>query len=297
MTPTRHPRVREIDFRRPSKFNREQVRRIEVAHENFCQSASSRMSAELRTEFQLGVLNTDQLPYGVVMAEEVPRQALVNLLRIQPLDTEVALIMDLPLALALVARLLGGHGGPAGQPTSLTDVELTVARRAVTSFVDSLSSTWQDLADVSLELDGHAISPMSVQIVSPSEPTLLLNLSAMVDGLMSIVTLVIPHSAVERIMPKLEQGHYGPALIDEQSTAAMHDAVGDVEMSLRAEVGAVELPLAEVLGLQPGDVVRLRRPASKGVVLYAGDVPAHVGDPGRNGNSRAVQVRQPWGGV
>jgi flagellar motor switch protein FliM len=297
MTPTRHPRVREIDFRRPSKFNREQVRRIEVAHENFCQSASSRMSAELRTELQLGVLNTDQLPYGVVMAEEVPRQALVNLLRIQPLDTEVALIMDLPFALALVARLLGGHGGPSGQPTSLTDVELTVARRAVTSFVDSLSSTWHDLADVSLELDGHAISPMSVQIVSPSEPTLLLNLSAQIDGLMSILTLVIPHSAVERIMSKLEQGHYGPAQIDEQSAADMHDAVGDVDMELRAEVGAIKLPMAEVLAMRPGDVVRLRRPASKGVVLYAGDVPAHVGDAGRNGNARAVQIRQPWGGV
>src|SRR2546430_7012996 len=88
MTPTRHPRVREIDFRRPSKFNREQVRRIEVAHENFCQSAASRMSAELRTELQLGVLNTDQLPYGVVMAEEVPRAALVNLLRVDPRSEE-----------------------------------------------------------------------------------------------------------------------------------------------------------------------------------------------------------------
>ncbi len=297
MTPTRHPRVREIDFRRPSKFNREQVRRIEVAHENFCQSASSRMSAELRTELQLGVLNTDQLPYGVVMAEEVPRQALVNLLRIDPLGTEVALIMDLPLALALVARLLGGHGAPSGQPTSLTDVELTVAQRAVTSLVNALSSTWHDLADVSLALDGHAISPMTVQIVSPSEPTLLLNLSAMIDGLMSIMTLVIPHSAVERIMSKLEQGHYGAPQIDEHSAADMHNAVGDVEMNLRAEVGAVELPLSEVLAMQAGDIVRLRRPVSKGVVLYAGDVAAHVGDPGRNGNSRAVQIRQPWGGV
>ena len=297
MTPTRHPRVREIDFRRPSKFNREQVRRIEVAHENFCQSASSRMSAELRTELQLAVLNTDQLPYGVVMAEEVPRHALVNLLRIDPLDSEVALIMDLPLALALVARLLGGHGAPAGQRSSLTDVELTVARRAVTSLVEALSSTWHDLADVNLELGGHAISPMSVQIVSPSEPTLLLNLSATIDGLMSIITLVIPHSAVERIMSKLEQGHYGPAQIDDQSAAAMHEAVGDVDMTLRAEVGAIELPLSEVLGLQAGDVVRLRRPVSRGVVIYAGEVPAHVGDPGRNGNVRAVQIRQPWGGV
>ena len=294
MTPTRHPRVREIDFRRPSKFNREQVRRIEVAHENFCQSASSRLSAELRTELQLGVLNTDQLPYGVVMAEEVPRQALVNLLRVEPLESEIALIMDLPFALALVARLLGGHGGPSGQPTSLTDVELTVARRAVASFVDSLSSTWHDLADVDLELDGHAISPMTVQIVSPSEPTLLLNLSAQIDGLMSIMTLVIPHTAVEKIMSKLEQGYYGPAQIDDGSAHDMQNAVGDVNMELRAEVGAVEIPLAHVLAMKAGDVVRLKRQTSKGVVIYAGDVPAHVGDPGRNGNARAVQVRGAW---
>jgi flagellar motor switch protein FliM len=297
MASTRHPRVREIDFRRPSKFNREQVRRIEVAHENFCQSASNRMSAELRTELQLAVLNTDQLPYSVVMAEEVPRQALVTLLKMEPLGTEVALIMDLPLALALVARLLGGSGGPSGQPTSLTDVELTVAQRAVASIVDGLSSTWHDLAGVTFEMSGHAISPMSVQIVSPSEPTLLLNLSAMFDGLMSIVTLVIPHTSVEKIMSKLEQGHYGPALIDDESASKMHDAVGDVDLELRAEVGAVELPLTQVLQMREGDVVRLRRPASKGVVLYAGEVPAHVADPGRNGNFRAVQVRQPWGGV
>jgi flagellar motor switch protein FliM len=297
MATTRHPRVREIDFRRPSKFNREQVRRIEVAHENFCQSASSRMSAELRTELQLAVLNTDQLPYSVVMAEEVPRHALVTLLKMEPLDTEVALIMDLPLALALVARLLGGSGGPAGQPNSLTDVELTVAQRAVGSIVDTLSSTWHDLAGVSFEMSGHAISPMSVQIVSPSEPTLLLNLSAMIDGLMSIMTLVIPHTSVEKIMSKLEQGHYGPALIDDESASKMHDAVGDVDLELRAEVGAIELPLSDVLQMRAGDVVRLRRPASKGIVLYAGEVPAHVADPGRNGNFRAVQIRQPWGGA
>jgi flagellar motor switch protein FliM len=297
MASTRHPRVREIDFRRPSKFNREQVRRIEVAHENFCQSASSRMSAELRTELQLGVLNTDQLPYSVVMAEEVPRHALVSLLRMEPLDTEVALIMDLPFALALVARLLGGSGGPSGQPTSLTDVELTVAQRAVASLVDTLSSTWHDLAGVSFQMNGHAISPMSVQIVSPSEPTLLLNLSAMIDGLMSILTLVIPHNSVEKIMSKLEQGHYGPALIDDESALKMHDAVGDVNLELRAEVGSIDLPLSQVLEMREGDVVRLRRPASKGVVLYAGEVPAHVADPGRNGNFRAVQIRQPWGGA
>src|SRR3712207_6100337 len=96
-TPSRRHRVREVDFRRPNKFSREQVRRLEHAHDGCCQSASSRMSAELRTELQLGVLGTDQLPYGVVMAEEVPRHAFVSVLRIDNLGTELALIMDMPL--------------------------------------------------------------------------------------------------------------------------------------------------------------------------------------------------------
>jgi flagellar motor switch protein FliM len=243
------------------------------------------------------VVDTDQLPYSVVMAEELPQQGLVNLLALEPLGTEIALVMDLPLALALVARLLGGRGAPAKGPTSLTPVELTLARRAVDSLVDSLSSTWSDLAQVTLRPAGHVISPTSVQMVSPSEPTLLLNMSAQIDGISSTLTLVIPHVAVEQIMSKLDHAHYGPKLVDPSNTAAMHSAVGDVDVELRAEVGAIELPLSEVLAMKPGDTVRLRRPASKGVVLYAGDVAAHVGDPGRNGNLRAVQVRQPWGGV
>ena len=54
------------------------------------------------------------------------------------------------------------------------------------------------------------------------------------------------------------------------------------------------MKVSEVLALAVGDVIRLRRPADKGMILYAGDVPAYVATPGRNGNVRAVQVRGHW---
>lgn len=296
MTPNRHPRVREIDFRRPSKFNREQVRRVEVAHENFCQSAGSRLSAELRAELQLAVLNTDQLPYSVVMAEEVPRQALAIELRLVELETEVVFILDFPLVHHVVARLLGGSGdnSKASARTTLTDIEIAVMRRMVNSMVEQLSSTWDDLAGVSLELRSIHTSPMSVQIVSPSEPTLLLNLSAQLDGNLSIITLVVPHSSVEPIMDRFVQGHYGAAEIDNASRVAMYEAVGRVDLEARAEVGAIELPLDRILELQVGDVISLQRLAAKGVILTVEDRPAYVATPGRNGNVRAVQVRGEW---
>ena len=301
MTPTaqRKHRVREVDFRRPSKFSREQVRRLEHAHDGFCQSAASRMSAELRSELQLAVLGTDQLPYGAVMADEVPRHAFVAVLRIDQLGTELALVIDMPLAQCLVQRLLGGSSHtpvPAGS-TSLTAVEVAVARRAVASLVESLSSTWLDLAQVSLSMAGTSTNPTSVQLVPSSEPTLLLNLSAALDGIASVVTLILPHRSVEPITHHIEQGAmYGPALEDDnRNRELMRNAVGEVDVVLRAEAGAVDMPLRQVLDVQAGDTIRLKRRVERGVTLCVGDVEAYEASPGRNGNLRAVQVRTSLG--
>jgi flagellar motor switch protein FliM len=292
----RQNRVREIDFRRPSKFNREQVRRLEHSHDNFCQSASSRLSAELRTELQVAVQGTDQLPYSVVMAEEVPRQAFMTILKIEQLDTEIALMMDMPLAQCLVARLLGAGANSSSGSGSihLTAVEAAVARRVVHSLIELLSTTWQDLADVTLKPVATALSPLSVQIVPPSEPTLLLNFSAHIDNIASIMTLILPHRSVEPLMDLFEQNTYGGADDDGSSSNEMQEVMGGVSVEVRAEVAAVELVLADVLRMRPGDLIPLERPVARGVTLYVDEVPAYTGNPGRNGNLRAVQVREPW---
>ena len=294
-TAARLPRVREIDFRRPSKFTRDQIRRLQNAHEGFCRSASSRLSAELRTSLQIEVIGTDQLPYSTVMAEEVPPQALVTILDVKPLDTEVALIMEMQLALSLVDRLLGGTGTPqALAGSSLTDVEVAVARRALQSLLEPLSDTWLDLADVQLSIASTSVLPMSVQIVPPSEPTLLLNFQVDVDGLFSIMTLCMPHRSVAPLLHRFESAQFGAQAVDAAAAHAVRTAVKGVEVELRAEVGAVELELEDILALEPGQVIPLDRPADRGVTLFAADVSAYSASPGRNAKHRAVKVRDRW---
>src|SRR5215217_6312478 len=243
-------RVREVDFRRPNKFNREQVRRLEHAHDGFCQSASSRLSAELRSELQLSVLGTDQLPYSVVMGEEVARHSFVSVLRIDNLGTELALIMDMPLAQCLVQRLLGGSPHAPGE---------------------SSASTWMDLAQVSLSMAGTSTNPTQVQLVPSSEPTLILNISAAIDGVVSVITLLLPHRSVEPIIHHFEQGAmYGPPTdADARNRELMRNAVGEVDVEVRAEAGAVKLPLAQHLGQRQlhGATIRLRKPVERGVTL------------------------------
>jgi len=292
----RQARVQQIDFRRPTKFPREAIRRLEHAHESFCRTASSGLSAELRTSLEMSVAGSEQLPYGTAMAEANP-ESLLAVLDVSPLETELALLMEMPLALRLVDRLLGGGGKPRGETAadSLTDLEVVIVRRAIQSLVEPLSATWLDLADVHFSIASMQTSPATFQLVPPSEPVLLLHLEVRIDGLVSPLVICIPYRSVESIIEKLEHRHYdGHDHVDPATAGRVAAAISGVDVELRAEVGAVDLQVREVLGLSVGDVIRLRRPADKGVVLYAGDVPTYVGAPGRNGNVRAIQVRGAW---
>ena len=291
----RQARVQEIDFRRPTKFARDLVRRLEHAHESFCRTASSGLSAELRASFELSVAGTEQLPYGTAMAETHP-DSLLAVLDVAPLETEVALVIEMPLALRLVDRLLGGGGKPReGTADTLTDLEVVILRRAITSIVEPLSATWLDLADVHFSIASMQTSPMTFQLVPPSEPVLMLHIEARLDGLVSPLVMCIPYRSVAPIVEKLEHRHYeGHDAVDPTAAGKVHDAISAVDVGLRAEAGATDMKISDVLQIKVGDVIRLRRPADKGVIVYAGDVPTYVATPGRNGNKRALKINGRW---
>src|SRR6266576_2812883 len=267
----RQARVQEIDFRRPTKFPRDIVRRLEHAHESFCRTASSGLSAELRASFELAVAGSEQLPYGAAMAE-TEQDSLLAVLNVKPLDTEVAMLIEMPLALRLVDRLLGGGGKPRDViADSLTDLEVVIVKRAIQSRVEPLSATWLDLADVHFEVASMQTSPMTFQLVPPSEPVLMLHLETRLDGLVSPIVLCMPYRSVEPIVDKLEHRHYEGQSKDPDAAGKVREAISGVDVELRVEVGAVELKVSDVLHTQVGDVIRLRRPADKGVIVYAGD--------------------------
>lgn len=285
-------RVRVIDFRRPSKFPREQVRRLQHAHEAFCRSAATRLSAELRGAVRLSVSGVDQLPW-VAAIEEAPADALVAVLELEPHGKPVALVVELPLAACVVDRMLGaGSQARSEAPGGLTDVEVAILRRGISSLVEPLSSTWLDLSGASLGLKEIESSPVSVQLAPPSEPTLVIQIAMTVADLESRLLLLLPHRSVEPVLRRVSRADEDGMPDDGRAEQAVRNAMQAVEVELRAEVGAVEMPLAAVQALRPGDLVRLERRAEAGVLLRAGDVAAYVAAPGRNGRCRAVQVRR-----
>jgi flagellar motor switch protein FliM len=289
---SRRRRVRRIDFTRPSKFTTEQQRRLERALDNFCRSVSTRLSAELRTAMSIELIDTAQLTWANAL-EEVPRRSVSGIVDVAPLDGRVVLTAELTLLLALLERLLGGKGVDRSAERHLTDVDRVLTRRIFQTLLDELSISFNDVGDLRFGLVDLETERAPAQLAPLSEPTLAMTLEVKLGPGSTTMVLLIPHRAVEPVLR-------APATAEPDAeaaagtAAAVGDAMGDVVVRLRAEVGSVDMPLERVLALRPGDVLRLDGTAEEGAVtLFADATALHRCKLGRNGRHRAVGVLGP----
>ena len=285
----RSRRVRPVDFTRPTKFTKDQTRRLELAHDTFCQTASSRLSAELRVPMRLEVIDLAQLTWTNALAE-VPDPSVSAVIELEPFGTKMLMTLELSLILSVIERILGGPVGRRVPVRKLSDIDRALASHIFEQLLDQLSVTWHDLADATLRLRDLEMQPETVQLAPLSEPTLCVSMEARLDRESSTVTLLIPYRSVEPVATRLETDGYFDGAEDEDATDRMHQALRAVDVQLRAEVAATDLAAEDVLALKPGDVLRFGRPAAAGVTIFADETPVYRAKPGRHGNRRAVQV-------
>jgi flagellar motor switch protein FliM len=288
---SRRRRVRRLDFTRPSKFTSDQQRRLERAHDNFCRSVSTRLSAELRTAISVELIDTAQLTWANAL-DEVPKRSVSGIVEVAPLDGRVLLTTEHALLLGLLERLLGGRGVERPTERQLTDVDRALTKRVFNTLLDELTISFNDVADVRFGLVDLETERPPAQLAPLSEPTLAMTFEVKLGRASSTMVLLIPHRAIEpilRVTPNI-----GDDEISAGAAAAVSEAMGEVVVQLRAEVGSVDMSLDRVLALRPGDILRLDGIAEEGAVtLFADAVGLQRCKLGRNGRHRAVGVIGP----
>jgi flagellar motor switch protein FliM len=294
--PQRRRRMRAVDFTRPTKFTSEQERRLGRTLEAFCRTASTRLSAELRVPLELELLTSSQLTWANAHAQ-VPTNSLAAIFEVEPIGTRMLLSAESNLILGAIELLLGGTIDSGGiKERRMTDIDQALGRHFFERLLGQLTLIWTDVAGLELKLETVDQHLETAQMVSVSEPTLSLMVEARLQGTSAMLALLIPWSAIAPVADQFGGRDDATGAQNEDDATSVRRAVGNVEMTVRAEVAAVELPIESVLSLKEGDLLRLNAPASGGITLFADKVPVHVGRPGRAGSRRAVQVSGKVGG-
>jgi flagellar motor switch protein FliM len=288
-TPARRRRMRAVDFTRPTKFTAEQERRLRRTLEAFCRTASTRLSAELRAGLELELLTSTQLTWANAHTQ-VPPNSLAAIFEAKPIGTRMLLVAESSLVLGAIELFLGGAVNSGLKERRMTDIDIALGRHFFERLLGQLTMIWTDVAGVELELESVDQHMETAQMVSVSEPTLSLMMEARLDGTSSTLALLIPWRAIEPVANLFAAREETTGSQNDHDRSSVRRAVGNVEMTLRAEVAAVQMPIEAVLALRPGDLMPLHSPTTSGITLYADKVPVHTAKPGRSGSRRAVQV-------
>jgi flagellar motor switch protein FliM len=287
-TPQRRRRMRAVDFTRPTKFTADQERRIKRSLEAFCRTASTRLSAELRVPLELEVINSSQLTWANAHAQ-VLSGSIDAIAEITPLMTRAMFSAEPSLVLAAIELLLGGSEISEQRERRLSDIDMALARHFFERMLAQLSIIWTDMVGLALSVAQLETHLETAQLVSVSEPTMTFTMEARFNGVSSTVVMLLPWSAIAPVADRFGAREEMPDR-GEDEIRRVRRAVGGVDMTVRAEVASVDLPIEQVLALQPGDILRLDAPAEAGVTLFADKVPVHRAKPGRSGSRRAIQI-------
>jgi flagellar motor switch protein FliM len=285
----RGPRLRTVDFSRPTKFTSDHQRRIARAIDTFCQTAVTRLSAELRCTIELETINTAQLTWSAAQAQ-LSQGSLRATLDVAPIGTRMLLTIEQPFVLMCLDALLGGTPDRPPRERRFSEIDWMLTARLFDSIVAQLSVVWEDLGGVTLtsgEIESHSEAS---QIASVSEPTFVVMIESRINKHSASFALLIPWAAIESVSDNIsgrtalaEEAESGDATEIERAMAA-------VPVTLRAEVAAARLASEDILALGPGSVIRLGARAEDGISLFAENVKLARAQPGSNGPRRAVQI-------
>lgn len=285
----RHQRLRTLDFTRPTKFSNDQQRRISRAMETFCQTASTRLSSELRWPLELEILSTSQLTWAAAHNRLAPESVPV-FVEVEPVSTRMLLSVEQSFVLVCLEALLGGSPERPDRDRRLSEIDWSLTARLLDSIISSMSQVWEEIGGITLRR-GEIDPTDASHVASVSEPTFSMTLECRINQQSFTLTLLVPWIAVEPVASQLSGREPARRRDGADDRAPMRSAMSRVKVTLRAEVAAVHLSAEEILALRPGTVVRLGGRAEDGVTLFAENTRLAAAAPGASGPRRAVQIR------
>jgi flagellar motor switch protein FliM len=280
------------DFRRPTKFSKEQIRTLQIIHDNYARVMSNFLGAYLRTPVKLEVVSVSQVTYEEFIFS-LPVPTLITIFNMSP-DLGNALFETNPqFVFNLIDIIFGGDGRTVPKTRELTEIELTVMKQVIEKFLDNLSYVWKGVAQLSPRIESMDTNPQFNQLIASSETVALITMSTQINDNKGYVNFCFPYIALERVLSSLTAQHLFnqfQQVTRKPEPAAIERVLQETEVELKVVLGSAAITMEEFIQLQEGDVIRLDRFQGEEVTVLIEDQPLFRGIPGLRENNLAVQV-------
>jgi flagellar motor switch protein FliM len=284
--------VKKYDFRRPNKLSKEQMRTLQMIHENFARLLTTTLSTRLRSMVSFEVASIEQLSYREFI-RSLPEPTIIGISELNPLDGQFIFEINPEVGFTIIDRLFGGLGKPIDEIRSFTDIEQVVLKKALTWIMANFTEAWENLLDIDPKLRELESNPQFTQIVPDNDMTIIITLSAAVADSEGLVNICIPYIMLEPIVSQLNAQHWFSSTRKEKSNEhieKLKERVKKAKVDMFAELGATDLTVEDILYLKQGDIVKLNKKVKQPIDVRVGKIKKFKAIPGNFNKHHALKI-------
>lgn len=292
-------KIKIYDFKRPDKFSKDQIRTISMIHETFARLTTTGLSAQLRAMAHVHVASVDQLTYEEFI-RSIPNPTTLAVIDMEPLKGNAVLEIDPSITFAVIDKLFGGKGeGDSKLQRELTEIESAVIEGVIVRVLGNLREAWSNVIDLRPRLGRIEVNPQFAQIVPPSDMVVLVTLETKIGEVEGMMNFCIPYITIEPVISKLS-GQYWYSSVRKGTTTenlmVIKERLNTVFVTVKVEVGTIEVKVKDVLALKIGDYVKLDHvKITDNFFVKVEDKPKFECRPGTVGSKMAVQIVKCYG--
>lgn len=285
-------KVSTYNFARPSKFNKEQLRTLEVIYENFSRIASSFLTGYLRTTISIDVLSSEQVTYGE-FNNSLLNPLVLGIIDFKPFKGSIILDLASYVGFSMLDRILGGSGDKPIKSRDFTEIEIILLQKIVEQLISLLKEPWKQVCDIDPKVERLETNSQFAQIMSPNEMVALVTLNIKVGNTEGLMNFCIPHIVIEPIVSSLNTKHWFETVKEDDEDkyrTFVEKQVEKVSVPVSVIIGKTNITVDEFINIQVGDVIPLDSYVNSDFRVNVGELTKFYAKPGVNKGKNAIQI-------
>ncbi|MGV8146356.1 MAG: flagellar motor switch protein FliM [Alkaliphilus sp.] len=285
-------KIVSYDFRSPKKLAKDQLKTLQIIHDNFCRSLNTFLSGYLRSYVHSEVLSVEELSY-YEFSNSIANPSVLSVIDFDPLEGQIVMDLSPVVSFAFIDRILGGKGNLFDEKRTFTEIESSLIKKLIKQIMHLSIEPWENVIELTPKLEKIEYNSQFVQIISPNETVALITLSLKIGDVEGMMNICIPHIVIEPILGKLSTKFWFSKVskeITEIEKEAMRTKLEKGKLGVVALLGKTQVTVREFLGLQLGDVIKLDNLTDDPIEIMVGEKHKYYGMPGTSKNNLAIQV-------
>jgi flagellar motor switch protein FliM len=288
--------VRPYNFWSPDRFSKDQIRAIELVHEELAERLTNSLPSFIRTNLRPRVVHTEQGRFHDFMADMAPT-TLYHLVSLAPLPGQVAIVFSEDVNFVILEQRLGGASDSRGRSHSLTEIDQSLLQDLVENMLNDVKASWTKVVSIEPKLIDSTVNQHWVQMMMGNERVLMVTFEMMIKDTTGTMSFYIPYTMLKPVINELNPHVIitgkKEQIIDYSARQTNLESLYRTKVPLKVILGKVHLSVREMSDLIVGDVLVLDTPTNQDVIVQVNGTTRFKGRIGKQSNHLAVQISGP----